>query len=733
MAIKVLHTSDWHLGAKFLGQEMLDEYESFFKRLRQLIARDKVRLMLLAGDIFDDSRPSNAVLRFFEKEMRELHEAFPALRSVLIAGNHEDGEWLESMGEKWAAWNIQVIGTFRKVDNDRIDMGRHILSFEGCEVVAVPYPNLKSFVPTKSESREELFIGFLRALTERVKLTVVEKRPIILMTHCYVRTSDQMRGKGKDTIGEEDVPGFYDYVAMGHAHSHHQVGKEKMIFYSGSPWPVSCNDNRRRSVIILKLPDEKSPLKLTVPPVENLRPVELVPRRPAGMQTVLEKLKGLPQEKPRIVVLNVRKPELPEFNEQLFLSDVEKTLEGSTHAVAAVQWVDKKGSVSCKTLIGKDSPSDEEKRDMLYPIVRGLDTVRRTVEGTVNQIEEICRQQNRMIEESERERDSLVTLCELSNEWQRLCRYWGSLKERLEQLERIERSSEYAWEESMVKIWRDDRIEERLAGKETPTVDYTQSADWKDCLERAKKAAKGYFHLKERTTKLEEQKKQLQVDLTCKENADRQKELSQELKIVKAAYAKTVRERDMSASRIKLLEKEIGIALLDKNSKGAQVAHLIKTVNKLISRVERLKQKEPTATSAKEGRKQVFEGFLEKLPEGRPPFWDGPLGKDIEYIRLTVSRHTTLSLEKQRYLEEIRRVESRMEDLMNLGVDNTSDNAWLTEKTSDIFEKSIESARQSYGYTMQLKRSIVSGRDQIAALSKKLKDIMDQLAARDSH
>ena len=100
--------------------------------------------------------------------MRELHAAFPALRSVLIAGNHEDGEWLESMGEKWAAWNIQVIGTFRKVDNDRIDMGRHILSFEGCEVVAVPYPNLKSFVPTKSESREELFIGFLRALTERV-------------------------------------------------------------------------------------------------------------------------------------------------------------------------------------------------------------------------------------------------------------------------------------------------------------------------------------------------------------------------------------------------------------------------------------------------------------------------------------------------------------------------------------------------------------------------------------
>lgn len=711
---------------------MFDEYESFFQRLRLLIGRDKVRLMLLAGDIFDDSRPSNDVLQFFEKEMRKLHDAFPALSTVFIAGNHEDGEWLESMGEKWASLNIQVVGTFRKTDNDRIEMGRHILSFDGCEVVAVPYPNPKSFVPTKDESREDLFLGFIRALTERVKLTVVEKKPIILMTHCYVRTPDQMRGKSKDTIGEEEMPDFYDYVAMGHAHSHHQVGKEKPIFYPGSPWPVSCNDNRRRSVIILKLPEDKSPLKITVPPVENLRPIELVPRRPAGMQTVLDKLKGLPEEKNRVVVLNVRKPDSPGFNEQLFLSDVEKVIEGSSHVVAAVQWVDKKGSVSCKALIGKDTPSDEEKRDMLYPILRGLNTLRKTVDGTMNQIEEIGRWQDGLIKESEMERDTFVRLSCLSGEWQKLCRYWASLKERLEQSERIEQSPEYAWEEAMVSIWRDDRIEERMTSRETPSADYTQSTDWKDCLEKATNVAKGYFYLKEQAKKLEEQKKKLQVDLTLKENATRQKELSEELKIVKASYAKIVRERDMSASRIKLLEKEMGIGLLAGESKGVQVAHLVKTINKLISRVERLKKKEPNVLTAEEEQKRVFEEFLEKLPEGRPAIWDGPLLRDIEFIRLTVNRHRAHFLEKQRYTEELSRVESRMGDLVNLGMDNTSDAAWLGEKIGDIYERWIESERQSHCYNRQLQRSIVSGKEQIAGLTKKLKDIMDHLATRDS-
>ena len=87
--MRILHTSDWHLGQKLCNLERFAEYDFFLEHLLQLIREQEVDCLLHAGDIFDTANPPNQALRQYFNFLRRLHEETNCRQAVLVGGNHD--------------------------------------------------------------------------------------------------------------------------------------------------------------------------------------------------------------------------------------------------------------------------------------------------------------------------------------------------------------------------------------------------------------------------------------------------------------------------------------------------------------------------------------------------------------------------------------------------------------------------------------------------------------------
>ncbi|KPC73489.1 nuclease SbcCD subunit D, partial [Thermoactinomyces vulgaris] len=110
--MRILHTSDWHVGVTMKGRSRLDEQRAVFKQMVDIARDEAVDLVIVAGDLFDTASPS-------AESQRLLFSALSALRGtgaevVVIAGNHDNGKALEAL-RHWAhAAGIHLRGSLGK-------------------------------------------------------------------------------------------------------------------------------------------------------------------------------------------------------------------------------------------------------------------------------------------------------------------------------------------------------------------------------------------------------------------------------------------------------------------------------------------------------------------------------------------------------------------------------------------------------------------------------------------
>ncbi|MBQ8658862.1 MAG: exonuclease subunit SbcD, partial [Clostridia bacterium] len=87
--MKILHTSDWHIGKRLVGRERLDEQEAVLDEIAQICETEEIELVIVAGDIFDTYTPSAEAENLFFKKIRKI--AGETRAAILISGNHDDG------------------------------------------------------------------------------------------------------------------------------------------------------------------------------------------------------------------------------------------------------------------------------------------------------------------------------------------------------------------------------------------------------------------------------------------------------------------------------------------------------------------------------------------------------------------------------------------------------------------------------------------------------------------
>lgn len=270
--MKIIHTSDWHLGQKFLHRDRTEEHQLALDWLREVIAEEEADALLVAGDIFDIGNPPNYARRMYYDFLISLAET-NCRHIVITGGNHDSPSMLEAPAELLAKLNVHVRGAARDdLSEELIPLSDEEGNLEAV-IAAVPFlrdRDLRSSIAGESglERIERIREG-LREHYRQVGLLAKAAYaktgvPLIAMGHLYASGAD-VSGKqdniyigDKENIRVQDFPGCFDYVALGHIHRQQAIGGLEHVRYSGSLIPLSFSETKDdKGVLVLEFTGRK--------------------------------------------------------------------------------------------------------------------------------------------------------------------------------------------------------------------------------------------------------------------------------------------------------------------------------------------------------------------------------------------------------------------------------------------------------------------------------------------
>jgi DNA repair protein SbcD/Mre11 len=262
--LKILHTSDWHLGQLFYFNDRLEEHGYALDWLKNTIHTEKIEVLVIAGDIFDITNPPNTARSLYYQFLAGLSET-DCRHIVITGGNHDSPAMLNAPRALLSALNIHVVGCISEnIENDVVILYDKKNKPE-LIVAAVPYlrtQDLKmSITGETQEERSDSIRRGIRAHYEKIAATITQnwathpQIPVIATGHLYAKGATASERQNNIYIGDieniaaDAFPSMFQYVALGHLHRWQQVGGEARVRYSGSIIPLSFSETEETKKI----------------------------------------------------------------------------------------------------------------------------------------------------------------------------------------------------------------------------------------------------------------------------------------------------------------------------------------------------------------------------------------------------------------------------------------------------------------------------------------------------
>ena len=237
--MRLLHTSDWHLGRSFHREDMLDAQARFIDHLVETVRSERVDAVLVSGDLYDRALPPVDAVALCDEALLRL--AAEKIRVVVISGNHDSARRLGFGARLMDAAGVHV-------RSDPESVGRPVLLGDGTAVYGIPY-----LEPDVVRGRWELAErGHTAALTEamrrvRADLAGRDARSVVL-AHAFVTGGEASDSERDISIGGvASVPmSLFDgvgYAALGHLHGRQRLSET--VRYSGSPLAYSFSEEHQ--------------------------------------------------------------------------------------------------------------------------------------------------------------------------------------------------------------------------------------------------------------------------------------------------------------------------------------------------------------------------------------------------------------------------------------------------------------------------------------------------------
>lgn len=307
--MKVLHTSDWHIGQMLYQFDRTKEHEFFLNWLVQTLQEEQIDLLLVSGDIFDLANPSAQAIRMFYEFIQQCIFTLPHLQIIITAGNHDSPSRLEAPIPLLPEKRVHIIGQPKKKPDGTIDFDSVIVPiWDRADqpigwCLAVPYLRTGDYFQSPEMTYAEAITQFYQDAFYHIKQVWQPGQSILAMGHLHMlhvplSEEDQheriIRG-GIEGIPPEAFPKEICYVALGHIHKAQQIGGYSHIRYAGSPLPMSFSEkNYTHQVIILNISDN-AVQSFTSLPVPVHLPLLSIPQTWLPISEVLEKLHTLPE------------------------------------------------------------------------------------------------------------------------------------------------------------------------------------------------------------------------------------------------------------------------------------------------------------------------------------------------------------------------------------------------------------------------------------------------------
>lgn len=299
--MRVVHTSDWHLGHSLHEIPRRAEHQAFLAWLLDQLQALAADALLVAGDLFDSANPPAEAQADLYGFLAEARRRMPALEIVLIAGNHDSAARLDAPEPLLQAFGVRVVGSVPRHPDGTLDAARLIVPLTdrtgqvAAQVIAMPFlrpADLPVIQDGQDEGVDPLIEGVRQVYAMAIALAEQRRQPgqaLLAMGHLYMAgtalselSERKILGGNQHALPADLFPASLSYVALGHLHRAQAVGRDA-IRYSGSPLPLSMAELDYRHQI--QVVDLHADAPAVITELRIPRTVELL-RAPAQPQPI---------------------------------------------------------------------------------------------------------------------------------------------------------------------------------------------------------------------------------------------------------------------------------------------------------------------------------------------------------------------------------------------------------------------------------------------------------------
>ena len=302
--MKILHTSDWHVGKVLKGHTRVEEHIGVLRDVVEIAQRERPDLVIVAGDLYDTAAPTPDSTRIVTRALTALRGT--GAEVVAIGGNHDNGAALDAL-RPWAdAAGIQLRGTVRENASEHVLTGT-TAGGEAWRLVALPFLSqryavraVEMYELTASEA-QQTYADHIGRLIGKLTEDFADRSAVNLLTGHLTVVGAKMGGGERDAhtvlgyaVPASVFPSSAHYVALGHLHRTQQILGPCPIRYSGSPLAVDFGEEENTPSVTIVEVTATTPARPRSVPISSATPLRTVRGTVADLQRFAERQTGTP-------------------------------------------------------------------------------------------------------------------------------------------------------------------------------------------------------------------------------------------------------------------------------------------------------------------------------------------------------------------------------------------------------------------------------------------------------
>ena len=261
--MRILHTSDWHLGQHFMGKSREQEHIAFINWLLDTVDEQKVDALIIAGDVFDTGTPPSYARKLYNQFIVRLQSTC-CQQLVIVGGNHDSVATLNESKDILACLNTYVIGGVAERPEDQVLTLKNADGEDAAVVCAIPFIRPREVLESragesgadKQQALQEAIAGHYQSIFALAEERADSKLPVIATGHLTTvggQITESVREIYIGTLTAFPASAFpkADYIALGHLHRGQIVSGQNHIRYSGSPLPLSFDEAGSAKQVLL--------------------------------------------------------------------------------------------------------------------------------------------------------------------------------------------------------------------------------------------------------------------------------------------------------------------------------------------------------------------------------------------------------------------------------------------------------------------------------------------------